>query len=169
LIRRSVVAAVLATGLAGCAERPAPAPTPPADSPRDPAPLRPLTSRDGGGAGAAAPVAAGGAVEGEIGLDARLRDKARPADVLYIIARGSASRQIVAVRKEENVRFPFAFRLSAGDTMMPGTPFEGPFDLTARLSRSGDATPQAGDLEGTVRNVPTGARGVSVSVDTIRP
>jgi cytochrome c-type biogenesis protein CcmH len=165
LIRGSVVAAVLATGLAGCAERPAPAPAPPADSPRDPAPLRPLTSRDG--VGPVAPVAAGGAVEGEVGLAAGL--KARASDVLYIIARGTASRQIVAVRKEENVRFPFSFRLTSGDTMMPGTPFEGPFDLTARLSRSGDATPQAGDLEGTVRNVPTGARGVSLIVDTIRP
>ena len=102
-------------------------------------------------------------------LHPRVKDKAKPEDVLYIIARGSASRQIVAVRKEEHVRFPFSFRLSSGDSMMPGTPFEGPFDLTARLSRSGDATPQPGDLEGTVKNVAAGSRDVSVILDTVRP
>jgi cytochrome c-type biogenesis protein CcmH len=111
----------------------------------------------------------GKAVEGEVRLLPRLKDEARPDDVLYIIARGSASHQIVAVRKEEHVRFPFSFRLSSGDSMMPGTPFEGPFDLTARLSRSGDAAPQSGDLEGTVKNVAAGARGVNVIVDTARP
>jgi cytochrome c-type biogenesis protein CcmH len=147
--------------------------------------LRPLTSRDGTapapdvaatlppghpalGGESAAP-AAGKPVEGEVRLHPRVKDKAKPEDVLYIIARGSASRQIVAVRKEEHVRFPFSFRLSSGDSMMPGTPFEGPFDLTARLSRSGDATPQPGDLEGTVKNVAAGSRGVSVILDTVRP
>jgi cytochrome c-type biogenesis protein CcmH len=113
--------------------------------------------------------AAGKPVEGEVRLHPRVKDKAKPEDVLYIIARGSASRQIVAVRKEEHVRFPFSFRLSSGDSMMPGTPFEGPFDLTARLSRSGDATPQPGDLEGTVKNVAAGSGGVSVILDTVRP
>jgi cytochrome c-type biogenesis protein CcmH len=108
-------------------------------------------------------------VEGEVRLHPRMKDKAKPEDVLYIIARGSASRQIVAVRKEEHVRFPFSFRLSSRDSMMPGTPFEGPFDLTARISHSGDATPQPGDLEGIARNVAAGSRGVSVIVDTVRP
>jgi len=171
--------------LAACGdERPAP-PPPPAASTAESAPLRPLTSRDGAAAAPSVaptlppghpPVAAestaaseGPPVEGEVRLHSRLKDKAGPDDVLYIIARGSANRQIVAVRKEEHVRFPFSFRLTSGDTMMPGTPFQGPFDLTARLSRSGDATPQPGDLEGTVRNVPTGSRSVNVIVDTVRP
>ena len=147
--------------------------------------LRPLTSRDGATPatdtaptlpsghpavdGDSAVAAGEEPVEGEVRLHARLKDKAKPDDVLYIIARGSASRQIVAVRKDEHVQFPFRFRLSSSDTMMPGTPFTGPFDLTARLSRSGDATPQPGDLEGSVKNVAAGSRGVSVIVDTVRP
>lgn len=154
---------LLAALLAACGgERPAP--PPPAATPPEAAPLRPLTSRD-----SAVSSAEGRAVEGEVRLDPRVKDKAKPDDVLYIIARGSANRQIVAVRKEEHVRFPFSFRVSSRDTMMPGTPFEGPFDLTARLSRSGDATPQPGDLEGTAKSVPVGARGVNVIVDTVRP
>ena len=157
----AVVAAMAACG------RERPAPPPASAAPADPAPLRPLTSRD---TGTPTPGAVEGeAVEGEVRLHPRLTDKGQPDDVLYIIARGSANRQIVAVRKEEHVRFPFAFRLSSGDTMMPGTPFAGPFDLTARLSRSGDATPRPGDLEGTLKNVAAGSRGISVIVDTIRP
>jgi cytochrome c-type biogenesis protein CcmH len=184
---RLAIMAIAAAGvLPACrGERAAPPPAP-ASAAAEPAPLRPLTSRDGAapaaetaptlppghppvdGDPAAAP-AADKTVEGEVRLHARLKDRARPDDVLYIIARGSASRQIVAVRKEERVQFPFRFQLSSGDTMMPGTPFTGPFDLTARLSRSGDATPQPGDLEGSVKNVAAGARGVSVIVDTVRP
>jgi len=182
---RLFLVVVLAAALAACArERPAPPPEPGA-IPAEPAPLRPLTSRD---AAAPAPDAAptlpaghppvgaessapseGKPVEGEVRLHPRLQDQAKPGDVLYIIARGSANRQIVAVRKEEHVQFPFSFRLSSGDTMMPGTPFAGPFDLTARLSHSGDATPRPGDLEGTLKNVAAGSRGVSVIVDTVRP
>jgi cytochrome c-type biogenesis protein CcmH len=168
VIRRRLFPVVaLAAALAACGrERPAPPPAP-AAAPADPAPMRPLTSRD---TGTSVPGASEGEpVEGEVRLDPRLTDKAQPDDVLYIIARGSASRQIVAVRKEEHVRFPFAFRLSSGDSMMPGTPFAGPFDLTARLSHSGDATPRPGDLEGTVKNVAAGSRGISVIVDTVRP
>ena len=146
--------------------------------------MRPLTSRDGQplpsvDPGSALPpghpaiardaAAEGTAVEGEIRLDASIRDQARTGDVLFVIARNAASRQVVAVRKEEGVRFPFSFRLSSADAMMAGTPFEGPFDITARLSRSGDAIPQAGDLEGTGKGVAAGARGVTVVIDTIRP
>jgi len=176
---------VAAGGLTACRDdRPAPPPSPAAAT-AEPTPLRPLTSRDGPAPTADTaptlppghPAVEGGSaapgedkpVEGEVRLHPTLKDRTRPEDVLYIIARGSASRQIVAVRKEEPVRFPFHFRLSSGDTMMPGTPFTGPFDLTARLSRSGDATPQPGDLEGSVKGVAAGARGVSVIVDTVRP
>jgi cytochrome c-type biogenesis protein CcmH len=180
-VRRLAVAG-FAAALAACGgERPAP---PPPTTPAETAPLRPLTSRDGTAPapgvaptlppghpvlGGESATAAGQSVEGEVRLHPRVKDKAKPEDVLYVIARGSASRQIVAVRKEEHVRFPFSFRLSSGDSMMPGTPFEGPFDLTARLSRSGDATPQPGDLEGTVKNVASGSVGVSVILDTVRP
>jgi cytochrome c-type biogenesis protein CcmH len=186
ILRRLIFLIVaLGGGLAACREdRPAPPPAP-AETAATPAPLRPLTSRDGVGpapeaaptlppghptvGGQAAAASEGGSLEGEVRLHPRLKEKARPEDVLYIIARGSASRQIVAVRREEHVRFPFSFRLTSGDVMMPGTPFEGPFDLTARLSRSGDAAPQPGDLEGTLKNVAAGSPGLSVILDTVRP
>jgi cytochrome c-type biogenesis protein CcmH len=175
--------ALTALAPAACREQPAPPPPTPAAR-SDGAPLRPLTSRDGaapvrpGGTASLPPghppVAAGGgqdggAIEGEIRLDARVRGKVQPGDVLFVIARNAATRQVAAVRKEEDARFPFAFRLSSADAMMEGIPFEGPFEVTARLSRSGDAIPKGGDLEGTAKGVAAGTRGVTVIIDTIRP
>jgi cytochrome c-type biogenesis protein CcmH len=179
----AALAAVTVLGPAACREQPAPPPPTPAAR-AEGAPLRPLTSRDGaapalpGGTASLPPghppVSAGGpqdggAIEGEIRLDARVRGKVQPGDVLFVIARHAATRQVAAVRKEEDVRFPFAFRLSSADAMMEGVPFDGPFDITARLSRSGDAIPTAGDLEGTAKGVAAGTRGVTVIIDTIRP
>jgi cytochrome c-type biogenesis protein CcmH len=74
----------------------------------------------------------------------------------------------VAVRREDGVKYPFAFRISAADAMTEGTKFAGPLDVTARLSRTGDAMPQAGDLEGTARGVAVGATDVAITVDSTR-
>jgi cytochrome c-type biogenesis protein CcmH len=111
--------------------------------------------------------AAAGAVAGTIVLDPRLRERPQPQDVLFVVAR-DASRRIVAVRRADGVRFPFAFTISGSDAMTEGTTFAGPLEVTARLSRSGDAIPAAGDLEGVARGVHVGARDVKVSLDTVR-
>ena len=184
LPRVAALAAATVLAATACREPPAPPPPTPAARAEGGAPLRPLTSRDGaapavpGGTASLPrghpPVAAGGAqeggsIEGEIRLDPRVRGKVQPGDVLFVIARNAATRQVAAVRKEDDARFPFAFRLSSTDTMMEGIPFDGPFDVTARLSRSGDAIPRAGDLEGTAKGVAAGARGVTVIIDTVRP
>jgi cytochrome c-type biogenesis protein CcmH len=189
---RSVITRVLAASLAavlgGCGPAPAPRPSPTPDLER----LRPLTSRDdpapsfapsieplppghppvdGGGP---APLVAGaelaaGSVSGTVRLAPRLMSQRAPSDVLYIIARNHETNTVVAVRREEKVRFPHAFELSAKDAMVEGTPFTGPFDLTARLSRTGDAIAGTGDVEGITPGVAAGARGVSITLDRVRP
>jgi len=75
---------------------------------------------------------------------------------------------VVAVSREKKVRFPHSFQISAADQMMEGTAFTGPFDVTARISRTGDAITGKGDLEGTVKGVAAGARGVSITIDSVR-
>jgi hypothetical protein len=87
--------------------------------------------------------------------------------VLYVIARGRGG-AIQAVRRIDDPALPFRFELSAADTMTAGGPFEGPFDVTARLSRTGDAIPAAGDLEGTLKGVKAGTRDAVVVIDTVR-
>jgi cytochrome c-type biogenesis protein CcmH len=89
--------------------------------------------------------------------------------VLFVVARRAGGREIVAVKREGNVKLPHAFELSGRDGMTGEVPFSGSLDITARLSRSGDAIPAAGDLEGEARSVAVGQRGVKVVIDTTRP
>ena len=51
--------------------------------------------------------------------------------------------------------------------MTHGAPFGGELKITARLSRSGDAAPAPGDIEGHAARVPAGSRDVHVTLDTV--
>jgi cytochrome c-type biogenesis protein CcmH len=144
-----------------------------AATPRPSGGLRPLTSRDDGAARVLPPghpaVAAGEAVSGTITISPALRARQAATDTLFIVARGAGSGQVVAVRKEDDPRLPRPFRISAADVMVSGTAFAGPFDVTARLSKSGDAIPAPGDLEGTARGVAAGTTDVVITLDRVRP
>jgi hypothetical protein len=163
--------------------------------------LRPMSSREGAGTGAAAPVDANaplppghpplegsptpaaplpaghppigepapgttsaGSIAGTIALSPKL--KAGPSDVLYVMAKKGAA--TLAVRRVDKPSFPFAFEISGGDAMMAGGAFEGPVDVVARLSRTGDAIPAKGDLEGVARNVEVPSKTVKLTIDTVR-
>jgi hypothetical protein len=117
------------------------------------------------GAPAAAAHSAG-TIEGRIALAPALRTSLAASDVLYVIAK--KGKTTLAVRRIEKPSFPLDFELSGADVMVSGSSFEGPVDLVVRLSRTGDAIPSKGDLEGTARNVKIPARGVSVTIDRVR-
>jgi cytochrome c-type biogenesis protein CcmH len=185
--RLTVGACLLAGAFLSCQRE---KPLPPSDAEAAPAStLRPLTSRDRSGpAEGAAPAAdsslppghppidaappAGkgaadtGSVAGTIAVAPALQSRAS-GGVLFVIARSGADRRIVAVRREDNVTFPFKFGISGRDAMIAGTSFAGPFEVTARLSKSGDAVAAKGDLEGSVRGVAVGATDVKITLDTV--
>jgi cytochrome c-type biogenesis protein CcmH len=160
----------------------------PSQSARDASPppaegIKPLTSRDEtkpfagvvpspGGLPAGHPpvgdTASGPKLAGIVSIAPGLLDRVSPKDVLYLIARNRKSNAVVAVRREDGVRFPHAFELSARDAMTPDQPFVGPFAITARLSKSGDALPARGDLEGTAADVPEGGMNVAVLIEKVR-
>lgn len=179
----------LSLALAACDSKDERMPAPPADGGSAPANsgLRPLTSRDGApdslpvpsgdslppghppvGERPSGSSASGPPVTGTITVSPRVADRVVPHEVLFIVARSAATRQVLAVRKEEGPRFPFAFEISGADAMVEGTAFTGPFDITARISKSGDAIPASGDIEGFARGVATGATGVAISLDSVR-
>ena len=187
MTRRPLGAAIftLAASAFGCsAEKPNTTPPSAEARPSPAGGLRPLTSRDeakpfaapnalGSGALPAGhpPIGdapAGKAVAGTVRIAPALASRALPTDILYLIARSHSTKTVVAVRRETSVRFPHAFELSAADAMVADQPFVGPFDITARLSRSGDAIPAPGDLEGTTAGVAEGARTVSVVIEKVR-
>jgi hypothetical protein len=183
------VACALSAPFVSCrAEKPLPPPE--ADAGPSPS-LRPLTSRDGSAATEPAspatssslppghppldaakppegPGAGTGSVAGTIAVAPSLQARAT-GGVLFVIARSGADRRIVAVRREDGATFPFRFQISGADAMTAGTTFAGPLEITARLSKSGDAVAAKGDLEGVTRNVAVGARDVTVTLDSVHP
>jgi len=105
-----------------------------------------------------------GNITGTITLSPKLA--VGPSDVMYIMAKkGTAT---LAVRRVEKPAFPYAFEISGGDAMMGGVAFEGPVDVVARVSRSGDAIPAKGDLEGTAKGLKVPSKGVTLTIDSAR-
>lgn len=94
-----------------------------------------------------------------------------PNSVLFVFAKkaGMAAgngMMPVAVLRAPNPKFPFEFRLSAANVMAPGTPFEGPFSIYARLSPTGDAMDKSGP-QGTTKSsepVTMGAKNLKIEL-----
>ena len=112
----------------------------------------------------AGPVAdhSAGRVSGTVLLSPKLA--AGPGDVLYLIAKQGPT--TLAVRRIDKPVFPFEFELTGADAMVSDVPFVGPVDLVARVSRTGDAIPAKGDLEGVTRGVAVPASGIRIAIDT---
>lgn len=142
------------------AQAPLPAGHPPIGEPAGALPAGHPPVGEGGATGATA----SGTIAGTVSLGAGIASA--PSDVLYVMAKkGSAT---LAVRRVEKPAFPVSFELGGGDAMTGGADFAGPVDVVARLSRTGDAIPSAGDAEGTTRSVPIPAKAVKVTIDSVR-
>jgi hypothetical protein len=71
------------------------------------------------------------------------------AATLFVIARTGAAGPPTAVLRVPAPRFPFEFRLGPENRMIAALPWEGPFQLTARIDLDGNATTRdVGGLEG---------------------
>ncbi len=75
-----------------------------------------------------------------------------PGGVLFLIARTSPVGPPLAVKRLPVGPFPLDFEIGPDDVMIPGMPFAGAINLTARIDADGDPlTPAAaGDLQGAV-------------------
>jgi cytochrome c-type biogenesis protein CcmH len=103
---------------------------------------------------ATAPADAAGkvVVRGEIDLDPRWRGKLPAGTVLYVFAKAAGQPgPPVAVLRTTTAAWPLAFALDDSQAMMPGRNLSSARSVVveARLSRSGSANPQPGDLRGT--------------------
>jgi len=154
------------TGTGAASTVDANAPLPPGHPPLEgsPTPAAPLPAGHPPIGEPAPGTTSAGSIAGTIALSPKL--KAGSSDVLYVMAKkGTAT---LAVRRVDKPSFPFAFEISGGDAMMGGGSFEGPVDVVARLSRTGDAIPAKGDLEGVARNVKVPSKTVKLTIDTVR-
>ena len=100
---------------------------------------------------ATAAAANGGVVSGRVTLSAALRDKASPDDTVFVFARAAeGSRMPLAILRKQVKDLPLQFRLDDSMAMTPAARLSGAARVVvgARISKSGGATPQPGDLQG---------------------
>ena len=116
-----------------------------------------------------AAAAAPGAVSGMVQLAPALAPKVAPADTVFVFARpADGPRMPLAVIRKQVRELPAAFTLD--DTMAMATGMKlsdhPRVVVGARISKSGSATPQPGDLEGLSAPVKVGDTGVTVVIGT---
>ncbi len=87
-------------------------------------------------------------ISGEIRINPTLEAKAENYSTLFIIAKTHETGPPTAIKRVMTPKFPLKFELGADDIMLPGTTFNGELILIARISRTGNAMPAPGDLEG---------------------
>lgn len=115
------------------------------------------------------PAVAGGAITGVVSLAPELAGKAGPDDTVFVFARpAQGSRMPLAIVRKTVKDLPFDFRLDDSLSMSPAAKLStaGQVVVGARISKSGQAMPQPGDLEGLSGAIPVGSAGVKVVIAT---
>ena len=114
-------------------------------------------------------LAGGPVLRGKIAVSKALRDKLRPDDTVFILARAEKGPPVpLAVMKVRARELPVSFSLDDSMAMAPGMTLSAfpRVVVTARVSRSGQAASRPGDLQGASKPVANDARGVNVLIDT---
>ncbi len=116
--------------------------------------------------------AAGASVAGSVRLAPALADKIRPDDTVYIFARAAEGpRMPVAIVRRKASELPINFTLDDSTAMSAELKLSGFSQVVvgARISRSGDATPQSGDLIGQSAPVKPGTAHLLVTIGDVQP
>jgi cytochrome c-type biogenesis protein CcmH len=115
-----------------------------------------------------APVAVATAqVSGRVTLSPALAAQAGPDDTVFVFARAAdGPRMPLALLKKRVADLPFDFVLDDSLAMSPAAKLSGAAQVVvgARISKSGQAMPQPGDLQGFAAPVAPGAKGVNVEI-----
>ena len=112
----------------------------------------------------------GASVSGTVALDPALVAKARPDDTLFVFARAAeGSRMPLAILRKQVKDLPLRFTLDDSMAMTPTARLSSAPRVVvgARISARGDATPQAGDLQGFSAPVAPGAAGLKVQISEV--
>ena len=116
--------------------------------------------------GAAAVV--NGTVSGTVTLAPALKAKVSPDDAIFVFARAATgSRMPLAFMRAQVKDLPLAFTLDDSMAMSPAAGLStaaGEVVVDARISKSGQAMPQAGDLEGLSPPTSPGSAGINVVI-----
>ncbi len=109
-------------------------------------------------------------VQGVVRISPKLAAQVRPDDVLFVFARAAEGPPMpLAVLRRKAAELPIEFRIDDSMALAQGLKLSAfpRVVVAARISKSGSATPQPGDLQGTSAAVANDARGVNLTIDTV--
>jgi len=120
---------------------------------------------------AVAAATAGGHVSGTVELDPALKSKAGPDDTVMVIARLPGTRMPLAAVRLRAAELPVKFTLDDAQSMNPQSPISAAkeVEVEARISKSGMAKAESGDLLSAPQIVKVGATGIALRVAQVRP
>ncbi|OAI49509.1 hypothetical protein AYO43_10595 [Nitrospira sp. SCGC AG-212-E16] len=111
-------------------------------------------------------------ISGTVSLTQSLAGKVAPTDTVFVFAREMNGPPMpVSIVRATAQDLPATFRLDDSTSPMPSRKLSdaGLVVIVARLSKSGQAMPQSGDLEGVSQPVKPGVDGITVVIDRERP
>ena len=114
----------------------------------------------------------GTGIAGTVSLSPSLAKGAGPDDTVFVFARPADGTRMPLALVRARVRdLPLSFTLDDSTAMIPDRKLSDHAEVVvgARVSRSGNATPQPGDLEATQKPAKAGARGIVIVIDRQLP
>jgi cytochrome c-type biogenesis protein CcmH len=130
-----------------------------------------MPARDAAKGAPTAPVAAY-SISGEVTLAPELLAQAKPDEAVFVFARALDGPPLpLAVLRATVKDLPLKFTLDDSMSMAPGAKLSlhKAVNVSARISRSGQAMPQPGDLVGSVQQVAVGTSGLKIRIaDVVR-
>jgi len=128
-------------------------------------------SKAGLSAPAPKPVASSGKeISGKIEISTELKSNIKSGDIVMVIARKPGERMPVAVLKAPATDFPMRFTLNDALAMNPSAPLSqlSEASIEVRISKTGMAKPEAGDLISSVQTIKVGEKNVRLLVNQVR-
>jgi cytochrome c-type biogenesis protein CcmH len=119
---------------------------------------------------AAEQAAGGAAVSGKVSIDAALKPRIAATDTVFIFARDAdAQRPPLAIVRKTAGDLPSNFALDDSMAVMPNFKLSSASSviISARISKSGNAAPQSGDLQGSSQPVKVGAKNVKIVINAV--
>ena len=109
-------------------------------------------------------------ISGKIEISASLKSQVKSGDIVMVIARKPGERMPVAVLKTSASEFPMNFSLTDALAMNPSAPLSqiAEASIEVRISKTGMAKPEPGDLISAPQTVKVGAGNVRLVIDQVR-
>jgi cytochrome c-type biogenesis protein CcmH len=122
---------------------------------------------------AVVPVAAitGKNISGVVEMNPNLKSRVKPDYIVMVIARAPGARMPVAIMQSKAANLPLHFVLNDALAMTPNALISNLSEVTieVRISKSGQAKAEPGDLYSEMQTVKVGTNNLKVMVDQVRP